>query len=68
MEVDLKSLWIAVVVATVGDAGEEGVAAVAAAVSAVGQEDQFGMDSQSFVAISEYNLGSAGARYFVPDG
>lgn len=59
------SWWIAVAVATVGDAGAEGVVA---AVSAVGRRDQFGMDSQSFAAISGCNLVSVGVRYFAPDG
>lgn len=70
MEVGLKRWWIVAVVATVGDAGAEGAAAAAAvaAVSVVGRRDQFGMDSQSFVAISGCNLVSAGARYFAPDG
>ena len=63
----MKSWWIVVVVATVGDAGVEGVVA-AAAVSVVGRRDQLGMDNQSFVEISGCNLALAGARYFAPYG
>jgi len=69
-----KNWWVVAVAATVGDAGVEGVVVVvvvvvaAAAVSAVGRRDQFGMDNQSFAAISGCNLAWAGARYFVLDG
>ena len=48
------------VVATAGDAGVEGAVA--------GRQDQLGMDSQSFVAISGCNLASVGARHFATDG
>lgn len=46
------------VVATVGDVGVEGAAV---AVSAVGLRDFLGTGSQSFAAISGYNLATAGA-------
>lgn len=51
-------------VETVGGVVAEGVVV---AVFAVGRQDQFGMDSQSFAAISVCNLASVVALY-LPDG